>query len=541
MFGLVQHHPLLLPSTLAHAATTYGDVEIVSRCAGRETRTTYHEAHRRARRLASALGSVGIEAGGIAGSLAWSTHRHFELFHAVPGIGAILHTANPRQPAAQLAETIGQCGYDVLFVDPDTISLAEAILAEAPGLLRTFVYMGDPADLPGNDLPEVVAVEDLIASGQEGFEWPRFDERTGSTLCFTSGTTGAPKGALYSHRGVLLSAMASVSPNALNVGAKDTALAISPFFHCNGWGLPYIAPMAGAKLVLPGRDLSIPTLQRLIETEGVTMTGGVPTIWLDMIAYCRERCLSLRPLDRILCGGSPPSAQLIETLHAEFGVRTIHAWGMTETTHGVTYTPPLPDRDWPSDPQYGYAQGRPVYGVGIRAVDEDGAPLPEGGAAMGRLQTKGHWIAEQYFKRPDIPLTTDDGWMETGDVGVVTERHEMQIRDRDKDAIKSGGEWISSQALENAAAAIPGVQAAAVIATPHPRWIERPLALIVRAPGAEGDALEASTVLAALGERFSKWQLPDEIRFVDTLPLTGVGKIDKRALRDRFAAAPASE
>ena len=531
MLGLVQHRPLLLSSTLVHAAETFGDVEVVAHSGGRETRTTYAEAESRARRLASSLGRVGVAPGGIAGSLAWSTHRHFELFHAVPGIGAVLHTANPRLSTAQLAATIRHCGYRTLFVEPETAPLAAAILAEGDCPLETFVSMADVADAPPADLPNVVAYEELVASGDPAFDWPEFDERTGSTLCFTSGTTGAPKGALYSHRGTLLSAMASAQPNALNVSAADVALAISPFFHCNGWGLPFIAPMTGAKLVLPGRDLSVPALQRLIEGEGVTFAGGVPTIWLDMIAHCRAHGLGLGRLDRVLCGGSPPSAQLIETLHAEFGVRTIHAWGMTETTHGVTYTPPLPDPAWPPDPRYGYPQGRPIFGTAIRSADADDRPLPRGTEAQGRLQAQGHWLLESYFGRPELPLTTPDGWMETGDLGVVTVRNEMWIRDRDKDAIKSGGEWISSQALENAAAAIPGVAAVAVLAAPDPRWVERPLALVVRAGGPDGAALTEASVKDALAARFPKWQLPDEVRFLDALPLTAVGKIDKRALR----------
>ncbi len=538
MFGLVQSHPLLLSTTLTHAAETYPTTEIVSHAAGRETRLDYASADIRARRLAAALGQLGVEAGSLAGALAWTTHRYFELFHAVPGIGAVLHTANPRLPAEQLATAINECGYSVLFVDPDTIRLAEAIRPLAPNL-TTFVAMGEAGDLPANDLPNLILYEDLLAAGRADFAWPTFDERTASTLCFTSGTTGKPKGALYSHRGTLLNVMAEASPNALGVSARDVALAISPFFHCNGWGLPFLAPMTGSKLVLPGRDLSVARLQQLIVSEGVTFAGGVPTIWIDMIRHCRAEGLGLAPLNRILCGGSAPSAQLIQTLYETFGVRTIHAWGMTETTHGVTFTPPLPDPAERPDPRHGYHQGRPIYGAAIRTADANGVAQPKGAEGPGRIQARGHWMAASYFRRPDIELSTPDGWMETGDIGLVTAANELRITDRDKDVIKSGGEWISSQELENAAAEAPGVAAAAVIGAPHPRWVERPLVIAVRAPGAAPDAAD---VLAHLAARFPKWWVPDGVRFVEALPLTPTGKVDKRALKatwvDALTASP---
>lgn len=529
MFGLVQHHQLLLHTTLAHAAETYGDTEVVSFSGDLEARTTYAATYARTLRLASALDGLGIGKGDMAGALAWTTHRYFELFHGVPGVGAVLHTANPRLPARQLAAAVNQCGYRVLFVDADTIPLAEEILPLAPGL-ETFVAMAREADLPANDLPNLTLYDDLVAAGTEDFDWPDLDERSASTLCFTSGTTGEPKGALYSHRGVLLNVMAEAGPNALGFSSDDTALAISPFFHCNGWGLPYLAPMTGAKLVLPGRDLSSANLQRLIAREGVTFAGGVPTIWLDMIKHCRAHGLDLRPLQRILSGGSAPSPQLIATLFEEFGVRTVHAWGMTETTHGVTFTRPLPDGE-PPPPAGGYAQGRPLFGARIRAADAGGRALAKGAPTPGRLQARGHWMATEYFKRPDVALSTADGWMETGDIGQVTDRNEMRITDRDKDVIKSGGEWISSQDLENAAAEIAGVAAAAVIGVAHPRWVERPLALaVLEAEATVGE----DEILARLAARFPKWWIPDAVRFVEALPLTAVGKVDKRALKAKW-------
>lgn len=521
MFGLVQHHPLLLHTTLTYAADSFGDVEVVSHADGVETRLGYREVERRTRRLASSLGSVGIETGGMAGALAWTTHRYFELFHAVPGVGAVLHTANPRLSVGQLAATISLCGYETLFIDADTIPLAESILPGAPNLKR-FVIMGE---VPETSLPNVVAYDDLIAAGDDGFQWPEIDEQSASTLCFTSGTTGEPKGALYSHRGTLLSAMVEASPNVLNISCRDVAMAISPFFHCNGWGLPYLAPMTGAKLVLPGRDLTSANLQRLIAREGVTFTGGVPTIWIDMIRHCRENGLGLAPLERILSGGTAPSPELIRTLFDEFGVRTIHGWGMTETTHGSAFTAPLPDGE-PPPSAGGYHQGRVIFGSRMRSDGDDDGP--------GRLRIQAHWAAREYFKRPDVELSTADGWMDTGDIGVVSDRNELRLTDRDKDAIKSGGEWIGSQALENAAAAVPGVASAAVIGAPHARWDERPILLVVREPGA---TVTEEAALAALAEAFPKWQLPDLVRFVESLPLTSVGKVDKRALREEWKDA----
>lgn len=534
MFGLVQHHPLLLSSTLRHGAECYGDREIVSHDSGGETRLTYVEADARARRLASSLGEIGIRPGGMAGGLAWTTHRYLELFHAVPGIGAVLHTANPRQPARLLAAAIRQCGYETLFIDADTADLAAEILPLAPDLKR-FVMLADKAataDLP--PLPGLHWQEDLIAAGDPAFAWPEFDERTASTLCFTSGTTGEPKGALYSHRGTMLNVLAEASPNALGFSAKDTALAISPFFHCNGWGLPYLAPMTGASLVLPGRDLTPAHIQSLIRQEGVTFAGAVPTVWIDVIRHCRETGVDLKPLERILSGGSPPSPSLIQTLHDEFGVQTIHAWGMTETTHGVVFTPPLPDPGTPPSPSHGYAQGRPLFGARIRVVDDAGADLGRDADSPGRLQAQGHWMAANYFERPDVQLSTDDGWMETGDLGYITAENDMRLTDREKDAIKSGGEWISSQDLENAAMDMAGLTSAAAIGATHPRWIERPILIAVKAESAAGAAIDAAAVLDHLHARVAKWQAPDRVLFVDDLPLTPVGKVDKRALKAKY-------
>ncbi len=527
MLGLHQDHPLLISAILEHAATNHADVPIVSHSGAEITRLDYASLAARARLLASSLRAEGWRPGSFVGSLAWNTHRHLELFYAVTGIGAVLHTANPRLAPAQIAYTVNFTGYDTLFIDLDTLALAEQLAPQLPKI-TSYVIMAAREAMPCTSLPNATCYEDLIAVGKESFPWLQLDERTASTLCFTSGTTGDPKGALYTHRGCVLSALSSGGGNGWALSGDDGILALPGYFHCNGWAVPFLAPMYGARLVMPGRNMDTAFLHRLITEEGITVGPAVPTIWLQMLDHCRAHNLRLGNLNRLFTGGTAPPAVMIDAYMREYNVRTFHAWGMTETTHLSTSS--FIPRDLSPDEAMGKmrSQGKPVFGNEIRIVDDHGAPLPRDGATPGHLQVRGHWIAEAYFRRPDIALITDGGWMQTGDVAVIDPDNTMHIVDRAKDVIKSGGEWISSQALEEAANRHTKIVESAVIAVEHPRWQERPLLIVVTEQGA---TLTTDDVLVHLSPLVPKWWLPDQVAFVSELPHGPTGKIQKDILR----------
>ncbi len=530
VLGLNQDFPLLLASVLEHGAANFGDVAVVSVNRDEHVRLNYRTVAARARRLADALRREGFGPDTMAGSLAWNTHRHLELFYALTGLGAVLHTANPRLPPSQICYTINFSGYRTLFIDLDTIELAEAL---APRLttVRRYVVMAPRAALPKTSLPEAICYEDLIETGASDLFWPVFHERTACLLCFTSGTTGDPKGALYSHRGTVLSAMSTGAGNGWALSADDAIIAIPGFFHCNGWAVPFFGPMYGAKLVLPGRRADTEWLHRLIVEEGITAGPGVPTIWLSMLEYCRAHGLSLGRLNRIYSGGTAPPAAMIQAYFQEFGIRTIHGWGMTETTSGSTISFAARALPEPEALAAMRTPGKPLYGNEIRIVDDNDAILPHDGATPGHLQARGAWIAGGYFRRPDVDAVTPDGWLRTGDVATIDPDNTLRIVDRAKDVIKSGGEWISSQALEDAACRHPAVAEAAVIAIPHPRWQERPFLIVVRRAAVSTDELRAF-----LADLVPKWWLPDAVAFVDELPHGPTGKLAKNVLRDWLAA-----
>jgi fatty-acyl-CoA synthase len=516
MLGLNQDFPLLLSTVLEHGAANYGAVEIVSHGPGETVRTTYASVAARARLLGSLL------KGEMVGSLAWNTHRHLELFYGVTGIGSVLHTANPRLPPAQIAYTINFSGYRTLFIDLDTIALVESLLPQLRSV-DEFAIMAPRSAMPSTALPGVLCYEDLIDAGDPAFVWPLFEERTAALLCFTSGTTGAPKGALYSHRGTVLNALSTGGGNGWGLCADDAILAVPGFFHCNGWAIPFFGPMFGAKLVLPGRSADTAFLHRLIVDEGITVGPGVPTIWLGMLEHCREHGLGLGRLNRLFSGGTAPPAAMMEAYLHDYGVRTIHGWGMTETTSGSTMSFAHSDLDAMR------TQGKPLYGNEIRIVDEAGAPVPRDGRSPGLLQVRGHWVAGGYFKQPEVAFQTGDGWMETGDIAAIDPDNTLHLLDRAKDMVKSGGEWISSQALEEAALRHPGVLEAAVLAIPHPKWQERPFLVVVLRSG--GEVTEAD-LRVHLSEIVPKWWLPDAVAFVDELPHGPTGKLAKNVLRD---------
>ena len=529
MLGLNQDIPLLLPSVLEFGAATFGKSEIVSHGIGEAVRTDYARTAARARRLASSLQRMGYGPDRFAGSLAWNSHRHLELFYGLPGTGAVLHTANPRLPPDQIAYTVNFTGYDTLFVDLETVPQAEQLLPRLE-TVRRFVIMAPRELMPATTLPEVLCYEDLIDAGDEDFAWPVLDERTACLLCFTSGTTGVPKGALYTHRGTVLNAMSTGSGNAWALSANDSVIAVPGFFHCNGWAIPFFGPMYGSKLVIPGRRMDTGWLHALITQEGVTAGTGVPTIWLSMLDHCRQNDVRLGRLDRVICGGTAPPMAMMEAYMRDYGVRFINAWGMTETTSGGTYS--FASRDLRGEALFAAmrTQGRPQYGAELRIADDSGAILPKDGATRGNLQVRGHWIAGGYFRQPEIDSQTPDGWLRTGDVATIDPDNTMHIVDRAKDVIKSGGEWISSQALEDAAAHHPAVQEAAVLAVPHPKWQERPLLIVVSQTPVSPEELRAH-----LAERVPKWWLPESIVFVEELPHGPTGKLAKNVLRDWLA------
>lgn len=526
MYGLMQTHALTIAKMLSHAEQNFATTGIVSRTGSRIVRYNYGEMAGRARRLASSLVELGIQPGDMVGALAWTAHPLLEIIFAAPSIGAILHTANPRSSVEQLRYTLEIADCRILFVDPDLLSLAEEIGALLDDVEK-IVILGPPSDAPATFRGRDVAwSEELIEAGDPDFSWPELDENSASGLCFTSGTTGNPKGVLYSHRANVLAALSISHNHGWGISADDTILALPNFHHANGWGVPFFAAMLGAKLVLPGRAMDSKSLHQLIIDEGVTVTGGVPTIFIKLVDYCRETGQDLGRLNRIFFGGSSQPHGFAGLIKRDYGITALNAWGMTETTIACTMKVLDPSPEAAAQPRQ--SQGRPIFGVEIRIVGEDGKPQPRDGKSQGRLQIRGPFISAKYY-RSEIPLAPE-GWMETGDIAVISPDNELRIMDRDKDVIKSGGEWISSLELEAAALKFPGVCDAAAIGVPHPQWIERPVLVIV----ADKD-VSPGAVRRHLEPMFPKFWLPDEIFIVDSLPYSASsGKLQKEVLRARY-------
>jgi acyl-CoA synthetase (AMP-forming)/AMP-acid ligase II len=522
MNGLMMDLPLLISSQLRHAARFHAQVEIVSRNTdGSVHRTSWGEVARRAQKLAHALVRMGIRPGDRVATVAWNNHRHLELYFAVSSMGAILHTINPRLSPEQLIYVADHAADQALFYDTTFEKLVEVCRNRADSTVRHYVALTDDG------------YEALIAEEPDHFDWPELDERTASSLCYTSGTEGEPKGVLYSHRSTVLHSYAIALPDALGISGADVTLPVVPMFHVNAWGVPYAAAMVGATLVLPGPGLDGKSLYELISSEQVTSLLGVPTVWLNLLAHMRSVGGRLPAGARVTVGGSAAPESLIAALEREHGARVVHAWGMTEMSPLGTANMLLPKhRALPPADQMAVKlkQGRAIFGVDMRLVDDAGRVLPHDGKAVGQLQVRGPWVASGYYERAHSP-THKDGWFDTGDVATLDPDGYMQITDRNKDLIKSGGEWISSIELESAAMSCPGVTMAAAVALQHPKWGERPLLAIVRAPGS---AMAAADVQAHLAGRMPKWWLPDAIEFVDALPIGPTGKVVKRTLRERY-------
>jgi len=535
MQGLMMQQPLLVSSLLVHAERHHGTREIVSRrVEGDIHRYRYQDLAQRARRMANALTSLVVEPGERVGTLAWNGYRHMELYFAVSGSGAVLHTLNPRLHADQLVYIIEHAKDRVVFFDLTFLPLIESVAPRVTSP-KFFVAMTDRAHMPRDHGlgSRLLCYEDLIEGHSAEFEWPLFDESSASSLCYTSGTTGNPKGVLYSHRSTLLHTYAAALPDSLNCSARDAILPVVPMFHVNAWGLPYIACMVGAKLVFPGPALDGKSLYQLIEQEQVTLSAGVPTVWQGLLAHVESVDGSFSSMRRTIIGGAPCPTAMATAFQKDHEVDVMHAWGMTELSPvGTVCSFKAHQVALPEAQRYALQakQGRSVFGIDMKIVDAMGKELPWDGNAAGDLLVRGHWVTREYFGG-DHASPLDDGWFPTGDVAKIDPDGFMQIVDRSKDVIKSGGEWISSAEIENVACLHPEVATAVCIAARHPKWDERPLLLIVKKPGS---TLEANELLMFFDGRVAKWWKPDAVLFVDAIPLGATGKVLKNLLRDQY-------
>jgi len=530
--GLMQTTPLLISGILRFASRAHADREIVSRLIDEPIwRYDYAGWGRRSAQAAHALARLGVKPGDRVSSLGWNTHRHFELFYAVPGSGVVLHTANPRLPDDQIAYTINHAESSVLFFERNFLALVERLKPLLP-TIRHYVMLSDAERLdPGT--VGATSYETLIADEAEDFDWPVLDENSASFLCYTSGTTGDPKGVLYSHRSVVLHAMAGGLTGAFGFSAFDCVMPCSSLYHATAWGLPFVAPINGCKIVLPCDRMDGASLDELIQAEGVTFSGGVPTIWTMYLAYLERTGGNTGALETLVIGGSAVPRAMAETFQQRYGVKVRQLWGMTETSPiGVVSTPTpklAAEGEDAMDEVIWTRQGRLQFGIELRIVDEDGNDLPHDGESSGALLVRGPWTVQRYF-RAEQDAADADGWFDTGDIATIDPFGFMRITDRKKDVIKSGGEWISSIDLENIAVACAGVRIAAVVGVYHPKWEERPLLAI---EPHEGETVTAEAVLAFLEPRIVKWWMPDAV-IITPVPLTATGKIDKKVLRDRY-------
>ncbi|MFM8467613.1 MAG: 3-(methylthio)propionyl-CoA ligase [Oxalobacteraceae bacterium] len=534
LMGRMMSQPLLISSLIKHADRYYGDTEVVSRrVEGDIHRYTYRDCHRRARQLANALTALGVSMGDRVATLAWNGYRHLEAYYAVSGSGAVLHTVNPRLHPEQIAYIANHAEDQYLFFDLNFLPVIEAI-APLAKTIKGYIMMCDRDRLPADTkVPNLLCYEDLIAASNDAYDWPLFDENSASSLCYTSGTTGNPKGALYSHRSTMLHSYASALPDALNVSARDVVLPVVPMFHVNAWGLPYSVMLTGAKLVFPGPALDGKSIYELFEQEGVTFSAGVPTVWLGLLTYTAQNHLKFSTFRRTVIGGSACPPAMMKTFRHEYGVEVVHAWGMTEMSPlGTSCTLTGKHTHLSEDEKQARLekQGRAIFGVDMKIVDDDGKELPWDGKTYGNLLVKGPWVIEAYFKNEGGQVL-QDGWFPTGDVAVIDDEGYMQITDRSKDVIKSGGEWIGSIDLENIAVAHPAVLQAACIGVAHPKWDERPLLVVVKKPGME---VSKDELLTFYEGKIAKWWTPDDVVFTDSLPLGATGKILKNKIREAY-------
>jgi len=533
MLGLMQSQPLLISSLIEFAERHHGDGQIVSRrVEGDIHRYTYKDQAARSRQLANALDALGLQFSDRVASLAWNGYRHMEIYYGVSGSGLVCHTINPRLFPQQVAWIANDAQDQVIFVDINIFPLVEKLAPSLPTLKHVVLMAGRESMPRETSLTNLHCYEDLIAAEDGHYEWPTFDENTAASICYTSGTTGNPKGAIYTHRSTVLHAFAAALPDAMCIKATDTILPVVPMFHVNAWGLPYTAAMVGCKLVFPGHHLDGASLYNLFEEEKVTMSAGVPTIWLGLLNHVKTNNLKFSTFKSTVIGGAACPPAMIRTFENDYGVEVIHAWGMTELSPLGTLGRLKSKHDgWTTEEKQKLLekQGKSVYGIDMRIVDAEGKVLPWDGKTSGDLEVRGHWVVSGYFNIDASPL--HDGWFPTGDVATIDPDGYMQITDRSKDVIKSGGEWISSIDLENALMAHPAVHEAAAIACHHPKWDERPLMVVVKKPGAE---VTKEELIAFYKGKIPNWQTPDDVVFVDEIPHTATGKIYKLKLRETF-------
>ncbi|WP_299369868.1 long-chain-fatty-acid--CoA ligase [uncultured Tateyamaria sp.] len=533
MLGQMMNYPLTIQSLVDHAARYHAETEIVSvNTAGGVEMVNWGQVGANAHQLGDALTQLGLGPQARCATIAWNNRRHLEIYFGVSGAGLVCHTINPRLFPEQLVYIINHAEDRVLFIDRTFVPLVKAIRDKIPGVAH-IVLMEGRDDALAAEIDGLEFYDELIAKGAPDFAWPEFDENIASSLCYTSGTTGNPKGVLYSHRSTVLHAFASNTRDCIGYSARDVVLPVVPMFHVNAWGTPYACAQVGARMVMPGPGLDGPSLVKLIDTHRVNIALGVPTIWLGLLGEAKASGSRLESLERTVVGGSACPPSMITAFREQYGVELIHAWGMTEMSPLGTSNQPLAKHaDLPIEAQHALRenQGRAPWGVELEIMDDTGQPLPHDGQAQGALMVRGHWILNSYFlKSRDETLT--DGWFDTGDVATIDADGYLSIKDRSKDIIKSGGEWISSVDLENIAIAHPGLADAAVIGARHEKWDERPVLIAV---AAEGQNPSEAEVLSIFDDKIAKWQIPDKVVFTDVLPRNATGKVLKRNLREAF-------
>ncbi|MEF8686792.1 UNVERIFIED_CONTAM: 3-(methylthio)propionyl-CoA ligase [Comamonas sp. A-3] len=538
MLGLMQSQPLLISSLIEFAARNHADGEIVSRrVEGDIHRYTYKDLAARSRQLANKLDAMGLVPGERVASLAWNGYRHMEMYFGVSGSGRVLHTINPRLHPEQVAWIVNHAEDKVLCFDLTFLPIIQAVHAKCPQV-QQWVVLCDTDRLPADSgIPGLVSYESWIAGQSDQYRWPQFDENTASSMCYTSGTTGNPKAVLYSHRSSTLHAYAAALPDVMCLSARDSVLPVVPMFHVNAWGLPYSAALTGCKMVFPGPALDGKSVYELIESEGVTFAAGVPTVWQMLLGYMKPGGLRFSKLNRTVIGGSACPPAMITAFQDDYGVEVLHAWGMTEMSPlGTLCTLKNKHLELPKEEQMKIRQkqGRAIYGVEMKIVNDAGDEQPWDGKSYGDLLVRGPWIIDSYYKGSGNPLVRGadgHGWFPTGDVATIDPDGYMQITDRSKDVIKSGGEWISSIDIENIAMANPAVAMAACIGMPHPKWDERPIVAVVKKPGAE---ITREELLKFYEGKTAKWQIPDDVVFVDAIPIGATGKMLKARLREEL-------
>jgi fatty-acyl-CoA synthase len=533
--GLMQDWPLTVDRIIDHAAAWHPRVEIVSRSVeGPTVRTTYAEVRTRAKKLSNALKALGVRPGDRVATMAWNTARHMEAWYGVMGMGAVCHTLNPRLFVDQLCYIINHAQDRVILAD---LTFLPLLVERRPGVpsVRHVVALTDREHLDKLNLPDVLCYEELIAQNSDDCDWGGFDENAAAALCYTSGTTGHPRGVLYSHRSNFLHTLVTMQADFLAPSAHEVVMPIVPMFHANAWGLAFSAPAAGSKLVMPGPRLDGPSVCELLEGEQVTFSAGVPTVWQMVLAHLRETGGRLSTLKRVISGGSAVPEALARAFREDYGVEFVHAWGMTELSPFGTLSAPTQEvLAMDADEQFRFAmkQGRPPLGIDLKLTDDADARLPHDGRTPGRLKVKGPFVAAHYFREEDVRIVDAEGFFDTGDIATIDPYGYMQITDRAKDVIKSGGEWISSVEIENLAVGHPKAALAAVIGVTHPKWGERPVLLVKLKPG---ESAAPADFLAYLEGRIARWWMPEEVVFVDEIPLGATGKIDKKLIRERMA------